>query len=78
MFRYSGEKIPMSDSDSDVELFGHALAGEAGNGRPQLTIVSRLAGRPTVEIWMCLGGANYIIAYGWRRTCIGGERHGGR
>jgi len=31
MFRYSGGKIPMSDSD--VYLFGHALAGDAGNGR---------------------------------------------
>jgi len=33
MFRYSGEKIPMSDSDSDVWLFGHALAGKVGDGR---------------------------------------------
>ena len=51
MFRYSGEKILMSDSD--VYLFGHAKLcrrGEAGDGRRQLTIVSRLAGRPRVVI----------------------------
>ena len=51
MFRYSGEKIPMSDSDSDVLLFGMLNhAGEAGDGRRQLTIVSRLDGRPRVVI----------------------------
>jgi len=49
MFRYSGEKIPMSDSD--VLLFGMLNhAGEAGDGRRQLTIVSRLDGRPRVVI----------------------------
>jgi len=45
-------------------LFSHALAGDAGNGWPQLMIVSRLAGRPTVAIWMHVGGGNYIIAPG--------------
>ena len=31
-----------------------------------LMIVSRLAGRPTVAIWMRVGGANYIITSGWQ------------
>jgi len=48
-------------------LFGHALAGNAGNGRPQPMIVSRLTRRPTVAIWMHVGGANYVIARRWRR-----------
>jgi len=33
MFRYSGEKIPMSDSDSDVYLFGHAKLRRRGGRR---------------------------------------------
>jgi len=32
-------------------------AGEAGDSRCQLTIVSCLAGRPRVAIWMRVGGA---------------------
>jgi len=75
MFRTSNiqaKKIPMPDSD--VSLFGHALAGEAGDSRPQLTIVSRLAGQPTVAIWMHVGGANYVIASprvaAVRHTCV--------
>jgi len=35
-------------------------------GRPHLTIVSHLPGRPTAAIWMRVGGANYVIARGWR------------
>jgi len=31
-----------------------------------LTIVGRLAGRPTVATWMRVGGANYVITGGWR------------
>jgi len=38
-----------------------------GNGRPQLTIVSRLAGRPIVLIWMRMRGANDVVARGWRQ-----------
>jgi len=30
-------------------------------------IVARLSGRPTVAIWMRMGGANYVISGGWRR-----------
>ena len=55
MFRYSGEKIPMSDSD--VYLFGN-YAGEAGDCWRHLTIVSRLAGRPRVVSWMHVGVDN--------------------
>jgi len=39
-------------------------------GRRQLTIVSHLAGRPTGAIWMRVGGTNYIVARGWRHTCV--------
>jgi len=47
-------------------------------GRRQLMTISRLAGRPTVAIWMRVGGINYIIARGWRHTCVWRGRRGGR
>jgi len=48
-------------------LFSHALAGDASDGWWQLTIVSHLAGQPTVTIWMRVGDANYVITRGWQR-----------
>jgi len=48
---------------SDVPIFGRK------NSDVQfrcLTIVGRLAGRPTAAIWMHVGGANYVITGGWR------------
>jgi len=47
-------------------------------GRRQLTIVSHLAERPTVAIWMRVGGTNYVIARGWRHTCVWRGQRGGR
>ena len=69
MFRYSREKIPMSDSNSDVVR--SYFSGEAGDGWWQLTIISR----------MRVGGANYVIVRGWRRRAalaLRGGRCGGR
>ena len=44
-------------------------AGEAGDVRQQLTIVSRLARRPTTVIWRHVRrGANYVIVRGRRCT----------
>jgi len=45
-------------------------AGEAGDSQQQLAIVSRLAVRPRGRISMRMEGANYVIARGWRHTCV--------
>ena len=57
MFQYSDEKIQIP-----IPMFSCSLmlnyAGEAGDSRRQLMIVSRLDGRPRVAIWMRVGVDN--------------------
>jgi len=60
-----------SGSDLKIEISKYVTpvmlnyARDAGDGRWRLTIVSRLAGRPTAAIWRHVTGGNYVIA----RTC---------
>ena len=82
-------KRPMSDvpifrrKNSDVWIRFRCLVVRScfsrPGGWPHLMIVSRLPGRPTVAIWMRVGGANYIIARVWRwRGALAFEAGDGR
>jgi len=80
IFRRKNSDVRFRFQCLDVRsCFSRARRARANvEGRRQLTIVNRLAVRPTMAIWMRVGGTNYVIARGWRHTCVWRRRRSGR
>ena len=70
-----------SDVRFQCSVVRSCFSRRGDDSRPQLTIVSRLAGQLTVATCMRVRGANYVIACprvaAARRTCIWGGRRSG-